>query len=121
MVRVKQSMRKGRRMPATPHMTTYFQDFLKEIRLGDDQKDALVNSHTQLRENLEADAELSKILVSTFLQGSYRRSTIIKPAAGQRSDVDVVVVTNIREEEYSPAEALDLFEDFLEAYYPGKY
>lgn len=121
MVRVKQSMRRGKRMPATPHMTTYFQDFLKEIRLGDDQKDALVNSHTQLRENLEADAELSKILVSTFLQGSYRRSTIIKPAAGQRSDVDVVVVTNISEEEYSPAEALDLFEDFLEAYYPGKY
>ena len=68
-------------MPSTPHMETYFKDFLKEIRLGDEQKDALVNAHTQLRERLEDDAQLGEILVSTFLQGSYRRSTIIKPAA----------------------------------------
>lgn len=108
-------------MPSTPHMETYFKDFLKEIRLGDEQKDALVNAHTQLRERLEDDAQLGEILVSTFLQGSYRRSTIIKPAAGQSSDVDVVVVTNISEEEYSPAEALDLFEDFLEEHYPEQY
>ena len=108
-------------MPSTPHMETYFKDFLKEIRLEDEQKDALVNAHTQLRERLEDDAQLGEILVSTFLQGSYRRSTIIKPAAGQSSDVDVVVVTNISEEEYSPAEALDLFEGFLEEHYPEQY
>lgn len=69
-------------MPSTPHMETYFKDFLKEIRLEDEQKDALVNAHTQLRERLEDDAQLGEILVSTFLQGSYRRSTIIKLAAG---------------------------------------
>ena len=108
-------------MPSTPHMEPYFKDFLKEIRLEDEQKDALVNAHTQLRERLEDDAQLGEILVSTFLQGSYRRSTIIKPAAGQSSDVDVVVVTNISEEEYSPAEALDLFEGFLEEHYPEQY
>lgn len=108
-------------MPSTPHMETYFKDFLKEIRLDDEQKDALVNAHTQLRERLEDDAQLGEILVSTFLQGSCRRSTIIKLAAGQSSDVDVVVVTNISEEEYSPAEALDLFEGFLEEHYPEQY
>ena len=101
-------------MPSTPHMKIHFDDFLKKIRLDDEQKNALVNAHSQLRERLEADADLNKIMVSTFLQGSYRRSTIIKPNAGERSDVDVVVVTNLNEEEYSPSEALDLFEGFLE-------
>ena len=101
-------------MPSTPHMKIHFDDFLKKIRLDDEQKNALVNAHSQLRERLEADADLNKIMVSTFLQGSYRRSTIIKPNAGERSDVDVVVVTNLNEDEYSPSEALDLFEGFLE-------
>ena len=108
-------------MPSTPHMTTYFEDFLKEIRLEDEQKDALVSAHTKLRERLGADAKLGEILIGTFLQGSYRRSTIIKPAAGQSSDVDVVVVTSMSEDEYSPTEALDFFEDFLEEHYPGQY
>lgn len=111
----------GESMPSTPHMKIHFDDFLKKIRLDDEQKNALVNAHSQLRERLEADADLNKIMVSTFLQGSYRRSTIIKPNAGERSDVDVVVVTNLNEEEHSPSEALDLFEGFLEKNYPGQY
>ena len=56
--------REGVRMPSTPHMETYFKDFLKEIRLEDEQKDALVNAHTQLRERLEDDAQLGEILVT---------------------------------------------------------
>ena len=86
-------------MSNTLHMKTHFDDFLKNIRLSEEQKKALVDAHTELRDNLNADASLSDLLVSTFLQGSYRWSTIIKPAAGQRSDVDVVVVTNISVEE----------------------
>lgn len=108
-------------MSNTLHMKTYFDDFLKNIRLSEEQKKALVDAHTELRDNLNADASLSNLLVSTFLQGSYRRSTIIKPAAGQSSDVDVVVVTNISEEEYTPAEALDLFLGFLKEHYPDQY
>ncbi len=108
-------------MSNTLHMKTHFDDFLKNIRLSEEQKKALVDAHTELRDNLNADASLSDLLVSTFLQGSYRRSTIIKPAAGQSSDVDVVVVTNISEEEYTPAEALDLFLGFLEEHYPNQY
>lgn len=108
-------------MSSTPHMNSYFDDFLKNIRLSADQKKALVDAHTQLRERLNADSSLDEVLVSTFLQGSYRRSTIIKPAAGQSSDVDVVVVTNISEEEYTPVEALDLFLGFLEDHYPNQY
>lgn len=108
-------------MSNTLHMKTYFDDFLKNIRLSEEQKKALVDAHTELRDNLNADTSLSDVLVSTFLQGSYRRSTIIKPASGQSSDVDVVVVTNISEEEYTPAEALDLFLGFLEEHYPNQY
>ena len=108
-------------MSNTLHMKTYFDDFLKNIRLSEEQKKALVDAHTELRDNLNADASLSNLLVSTFLQGSYTRATIIKPAAGQSSDVDVVVVTNISEEEYTPAEALDLFLGFLKEHYPDQY
>lgn len=108
-------------MSNTLHMKTYFDDFLKNIRLSEEQKKALVDAHTELRDNLNADTSLSDVLVNTFLQGSYRRSTIIKPASGQSSDVDVVVVTNISEEEYTPAEALNLFLGFLEEHYPNQY
>lgn len=108
-------------MPSTPHMNSYFDDFLKRIRLTDSQKSALVEAHNRLRDELAADSRLDGMLVSTFLQGSYRRSTIIKPAAGQSSDVDVVVVTNINENEYTPDEALDLFTGFLEENYPKQF
>ncbi|PNV65867.1 nucleotidyltransferase [Rubneribacter badeniensis] len=108
-------------MTSTPHMNSYFDDFLKNIRLSKSQKATLVEAHTRLRDELEADASLQDMLINTFLQGSYRRSTIIKPAAGQSSDVDVVVVTNIDEEDYTPAEALDLFKGFLDKNYPGQY
>lgn len=108
-------------MARTQHMKSYFDDFLKNVRLSEEQKKALVDAHTQLRDKLNADNRLKDVMVDTFLQGSYRRSTIIKPAAGQRSDVDVVVVTNMSEEEYTPAEALDLFLGFLKEHYPNQY
>ncbi|MDJ1649891.1 MULTISPECIES: SMODS domain-containing nucleotidyltransferase [Gordonibacter] len=108
-------------MTSIPHMRSYFDDFLKEIRLTDDQRSALIEAHERLRESLKKSDDLREAIVSTFLQGSYRRSTIIKPAAGQSSDVDVVVVTNIKEDEYTPSQALDMFVEFLEENYSGRY
>ena len=55
------------------------------------------------------------------MQGSYRRSTAVKPKNGNKSDVDVIVVTKLDSEEYTPEEALDLFVPFLDKYYNGKY
>lgn len=100
---------------------SYFKDFLSNIRLSDNQVNDLKTGHTTLRERLKEDETLSKIIVSTFLQGSYRRSTAVKPKNGNKSDVDIIVVTKLDSEEYSPKEALNLFVPFLEKYYKGKY
>lgn len=102
-------------------MTSYFNDFLKEIRLTTAQVNELKSAHTTLRERLMNDETLSKYIETTFLQGSYKRSTAVRPKNGNRSDVDIVVVTKFDKDEYNPEEVLDVFEPFLEKYYEGKY
>lgn len=108
-------------MSCLPHMTEYFKTFLSDIRLTDKQRDDLIKAHKELRERLDAYEGLDTVFVDTFLQGSYKRSTIIRPAEGQASDVDVVCVTKLNENIYTPEQALDAFIPFLEEYYPGKY
>lgn len=105
-------------MSAVP---SYFKDFLSNIRLSENQVNDLKTGHTTLRKRLEEDETLSKIIISTFLQGSYRRSTAVKPKNGNKSDVDVIVVTNLDSKEYKPEEALNLFVPFLDKYYKNKY
>lgn len=99
----------------------YFKDFLSNIRLADNQVNDLKTGHTTLRRRLMEDETLSKIIVSTFLQGSYRRSTAVKPKNGNKSDVDVIVVTKLDSEEYTAEEALNLFVPFLDKHYKDKY
>ena len=100
---------------------TYFSDFLSNIRLSDNQISDLKTGHSTLRKRLLADEDLAPIIVSTFLQGSYRRSTAVKPKNGNKSDVDIIVVTNLDSENTTPEEALDMFIPFFEKYYEGKY
>jgi len=102
-------------------VTSYFNEFLSNIRLTKNQRDDLITGHTTLRDRMNNDEELSKIVVSTFLQGSYRRATAVKPKNGKRADVDVIVVTNLDQHSITPKEAIDLFIPFVEKYYKGKY
>jgi Second Messenger Oligonucleotide or Dinucleotide Synthetase domain len=102
-------------------LPTYFSDFLAEIRPTKNQRNELKTGHTTLRNRLLQDAALAKIIVSTFLQGSYRRATAVRPHEGKRSDVDIVVVTTLREEDYTPQAAMDLFVPFLDRHYKGKW
>ncbi len=102
-------------------LPTYFADFLKEIRLTDAQVDDAKCGHETLRKRLEGDETIAKILVSTFLQGSYRRATAIRPYADKRADVDVIVVTKLSQSEYTPAKAQELFFPFLDKHYKEKY
>jgi len=102
-------------------LPSYFKDFLKEIRLTDNQVDELITGHQTLRKRLNEDEVLSKIIVSTFLQGSYRRATAVRPKSGKRSDVDVIVVTKLSKEEYTPEKALEVFVPFCEKHYKDKY
>jgi len=102
-------------------LPSYFKDFLTEIRLTPNQLQDLITGHKTLRKRLKEDDNLSKIIVSTFLQGSYSRFTAVRPKRGKRSDVDVIVVTKLDKDEYDPEDALNLFVPFLEKHYPGNY
>jgi hypothetical protein len=98
-----------------------FDLFLGNIRPTDNQRSDLQTGHKTLRDRLHADKVLSTIIVSDFLQGSYRRATAIRPLGERRSDVDIVVVTKLSESEYSPAAAMDVFKPFLKKHYEGKW
>lgn len=98
-----------------------FDKFLQDIRPTDSMLSNCQIGHITLRERLHDDEDLQSILVSDFLQGSYRRSTAVRPKNGKRSDVDIIVVTKLSEEEYSPQAAMDIFVPFLERHYNGKW
>lgn len=102
-------------------MTTYFLDFLKNIRLTENQISELKSAHETLRQRLKEEEDLSDCIVETFLQGSYKRSTAVRPKNGKRSDVDIIIVTNLDKNIVTPEEALNKFEPFLEKYYSGKF
>ncbi len=103
-------------------LNSYFTDFLKEIRPTDAQVKNLQEAHKRLRERLLDDEELGPMIVSVFLQGSYRRSTIIRPQGEDKLDVDLVVVTRFRREDYPVADdVMDEFTPFLRKYYKGKW
>ena len=102
-------------------LPTYFSDFLTEVRPTENQRNDLKQGHTTLRKRLKEDEDLSRIIVSDFLQGSYRRSTVVRPKDGKRSDVDIIVVTKMDKDEYTPSEAMDVFVPFLDKHYKGKW
>jgi hypothetical protein len=102
-------------------LPTYFQDFLKQIRPSAPQRADMAKGHRILRENLQADKELAEGFVGMFLQGSYMRYTAVRPKDGKKADVDLVVVTCMKEAEFTPDKAMNCFEPFLKRHYAGKY
>lgn len=103
-------------------LKSYFDDFLEDIRLTQSQRDACAKGHTDLRNKLKEDSDLSPIIIDTFLQGSYKRHTAIRSTSEEsRSDVDVIVVTNMDSEKWTPRQALDRFKPFLEKHYKDQY
>ncbi|MDO5841972.1 MAG: nucleotidyltransferase [Methanobrevibacter ruminantium] len=98
-------------------LDTYFKDFLSNINLTKNQISRIKNAHETLRNRLKNDEELSKYIIDTFLQGSYKRATAIRPKNGEKSDVDIVVVLNLNKDEIEPNKIFNLFENFLEKYY----
>lgn len=102
-------------------LKTDFDAFLNEIRPTKNQRDDLKTGHKTLRDRLNAEDSLKQAFVSDFLQGSYRRGTAVRPKGDRRSDVDVILVTKLSEQEYTPNQAMELFKPFLNKYYEGKW
>jgi len=104
-----------------------FAKFLQEIRLQENHRVALQTGHNTLRDRLRGDQDLKSVIVSDFLQGSYRRDTSVRPNGDARADVDIVVVTNLKECKvggdggYTPTQAINVFKPFVEKHYKGKY
>lgn len=65
-------------------------DLRKSVSLTDTQQRNLRDAHIRLRERLMDDEALKPVIVGTFLQGSYRRHTGIRPEGNDKPDVDVV-------------------------------
>lgn len=98
-----------------------FDAFLRDIRPSERNKEEWKQGSNTLRTRLLADPDLGPLITNTFLQGSVRRSTAVRPTGGKRSDVDVVIVTTIDHLVESPAKAMKRFEPFLERHYAGKW
>lgn len=101
-------------------LPSHFNRFISDIKLTEAMRSDLIRGHKTLRERLSQDERLSKIFVTSFLQGSYRRATAVRPRGESRSDVDVVVVTNLDSASVKPDSALDRFRPFLAKWYPMK-
>ena len=96
-------------------------EMVKKISPTDTQQKELRDGHIRLRERLMSDEPLKQLIVGTFLQGSYRRHTGIKPEADDKPDVDVVAVTRLDSRHCAPEAALNTFVPFLNRHYPGKW
>lgn len=99
-----------------------FETFLKNIRLPEELASQCRDEHLLLRARLLADPDLRDIIVSTFLQGSYRRRTGTKPNdEDPHADVDVVVVTTLDPTAYPPDLVVARFTPFLDKNYPNQW
>ena len=98
-----------------------FKEFIRSIKPTDRQQEDWKTGAKTLRNRLAADDDLKNLVVATFLQGSIRRATAVRPSGEKRPDVDIVVVTNIDHQNVTPEEAMNLFKPFLDRYYEGKW
>ena len=67
-----------------------FKQFLADIRLTSNMRQDVITGHKTLRGRLLSDEGVKNLIVSTFLQGSYRRATAVRPIRNTRADVDIV-------------------------------
>ena len=99
-------------------LNEYFQLFHQKIGLDKTRMERIKRAHATLRKNLENDDMVKNIMYETFLQGSYKIGTSIKPRNGKEFDVDVVVALNL-EDEYGnrmpPSEAIELLYSVLKS------
>jgi hypothetical protein len=75
-----------------------FSDFLADIEPSSTTKENSIKAHCNLREHLAKHPTYKDVHVRTFLSGSYRRNTAVRPriknGEADRPDIDIVVVTN---------------------------
>jgi hypothetical protein len=93
-----------------------FTEFLQDIEPSQTTKTQASQAHVKMRDFLAGHGVYGDIHVKTYLSGSYRRDTSIRPkregAVLQRPDVDIIVVINHTLDD-SPADAVDALYDAI--------
>lgn len=83
-------------MPNTPQSA--FDSFIRDIEPSKTTKSRASQAHATLRDFLGKHETFGDVHVRTFLTGSYKRDTAVRPRKKgddlERPDVDIVVVTN---------------------------
>lgn len=99
---------------------TAFKNLLRDIEPSTTTVSKAAKSHSDLREFLRTHRKYSAIHLDTFLAGSYRRDTALRPStlAGEKSrpDVDIIVETNYARTT-SPGDVLRLLRETLSGQY----
>ena len=99
-----------------------FDEFLKDIEPSPTTKSNASSAHTALREYLKGHDTFKEYHVDTYLSGSYKRDTAIRPNTKNgdtnRPDVDIIVETNHTIED-DPNGVVDLLYTTLEDEYPN--
>lgn len=98
-----------------------FADFLSNIRPTDQNRQDYKDGHETLRDYLHHNEMIHAYYVADFLQGSYRRSTAVKPIGDEKSDIDIVLVTNIDKSNTSPNDAMAKCKPFLNEHYEDQW
>lgn len=96
-------------MPTIPQAR--FNEFLQDIEPSPTTKSNASSAHTELRDFLNDDEDFRRYHEKTFLSGSYKRDTAIRPRTKNgetdRPDVDIIVLTNHTLQD-DPKEVVDL-------------
>lgn len=93
-------------------MDSYFEDLRKSIEPQKARKKEAQKADDPVRDHLETHESFAERHVTTFLYGSYKRSTAI----GDIKDVDIVVITNFTTDD-DPIDVLDELKDALAELY----
>jgi len=98
-----------------------FQKFLSDIEPSESTKTRAKSAHETLRSFLRDHEIFKGYHVKTFLSGSYKRNTAIRPKTKEgeteRPDVDIIVVTNHTLSD-EPQEVITLLYNTLKEKYP---
>jgi hypothetical protein len=93
-------------------LSTKFEQFRQRIELTENERNNIIRSHLHLRERV-----LQKLdyVEKSFLTGSYKKSTLLRPA----NDVDIFIVINHKENEITPQAILNKLKKDLNSSYPN--
>ena len=93
-----------------------FKNFLKDIEPSPTTKKRAKEAHTNLRKFIREHEIFKDVHLDTFLSGSYKRDTAIRPAIKDgkemKPDIDIIVVTNHTLQD-EPSDVLKLLRDTL--------